>query len=164
MDPSRRGFLRGRLSPAPLPARPPWALAEAGFLEQCSRCGDCSKVCETQIIRLGPGGFPVLDFSHGGCTYCRRCLDTCQPKALIDTGKGPWVSQNHPKALIGNHCLAHKQVECRSCGEHCPVEAIRFFPRPGNASLPVVQGSCDGCGQCIKPCPANAISLGKPLY
>lgn len=164
MDPSRRGFLRGRFSQAVPVPRPPWALGEKDFIDRCTRCGDCSKACETRIIRSGPGGYPVLDFKDAGCTYCRRCLDACPSGALIDKGQSPWSSQNDPKALIGEQCLAHKQVECRTCGEHCPVEAVRFFPRVGNASLPVVQGDCDGCGQCIAPCPAHAITLGKPTY
>lgn len=164
MDLSRRGFLRGRVRPAPPLPRPPWAVEEARFIQTCTRCGKCQAACETRIITTGPGGFPTLNFSVAGCTYCRRCLEVCEPQALYDKGLGPWHHQGNPKALIGEACLAHRQVECRTCGESCPVEAIRFFPRPGQAALPVVQGACDGCGQCLAPCPANALSLGQSSY
>ncbi len=63
-------------------------------------------------------------------------------------------------ALIGEDCLAHKNIVCRSCGDLCEHGAIRFRPRLGGAALPEVDGErCTGCSDCSTVCPSKSISL-----
>jgi ferredoxin-type protein NapF len=154
---SRRNFLRGRFSRRPAALRPPWALAEAAFLEACTRCTDCQPVCPTGIISNSDSGYPVLDFSRGECSFCAACVDACSSGALQRAAaQPPWSL----RAAIGEHCLAAKQIECRICGDYCLVGAIRFVPRVGGVSLPVVDTArCTGCAACFAPCPTQAIRI-----
>lgn len=56
--------------------------------------------------------------------------------------------------------MARGNVVCRTCGDACEAAAIRFRPRLGGAALPEVDGEkCTGCGACVAPCPAAAITL-----
>lgn len=161
MDPQRRFFLRGRVATqAPVqPPRPPWALAEAGFLQRCTRCSDCISACPEAILVRGDGAYPEVRFSERGCTECGACVQACQPAALQrQPGAAPW--QWRPR--FGDACLAQRKVECRICGEICDHGAIRFRPALGGIAQPSLDTErCTGCGVCVAPCPTQAISL-KP--
>ena len=156
VDASRRGFLRGRPSP-PAQLRPPWALPEAAFLDACTRCNDCLKACPTHILVAGDGGYPSVDFRHGECTFCADCVSSCLPQALQKQADAPpWQL----RASIGEACLPRLGIECRSCGDFCDARAIRFTPRLGGSPIPEIDDDrCTGCGACIAPCPAIAISV-----
>lgn len=154
---NRRQFLRGHLSGEPAALRPPWALAEPAFLEQCQRCGDCVAACPPLIVVVGDGGFPSVDFSRGECDFCGDCVAACERDALShDHRTTPWDYV----ATIADNCLARNQVVCRSCGEQCETRAIRFSPRIGGVSEPTIETErCTGCGACVAPCPVAAISV-----
>lgn len=156
VDVSRRGFLRGRPRPK-AEIRPPWALAEAAFIDRCTRCDDCLPACPQSILIGGDGGYPTVDFSLGECTFCGACVTACRPQALIRAdNQAPW----HLKALISDLCLARQGVECRVCGDFCDVRAIRFTPRLGGSPLPEIAAEqCTGCGACQAPCPSQAIAI-----
>jgi ferredoxin-type protein NapF len=159
-DPARRrNFLRGRLTKRRVALRPPWAVAEGGFVIACTRCGDCRTACPTGIIGHGDGGFPALDFSLGECTFCAACASVCMTGAVQRAqGRAPW----RLRATIGERCLARQQIECRICGDLCGADAIRFLPQPGGISLAVVGAAqCTGCGACVASCPTAAIALGQ---
>jgi ferredoxin-type protein NapF len=154
IDFSKRGLLFGRnpLLKQTYTPRPPWANSD--FLDQCTRCGACVSACPTQIVIVGDGGFPQVDFSQGECTFCGDCQSACEPKIL--TATIPWPHQ----IAIGTECLAQQQVDCRVCGEICDVSAIRFVLSAGSVAKPVVnEASCTGCGACIAPCPSAAIRI-----
>lgn len=154
---ARRGFLRGQFKSAtPAPQRPPWALPEARFLGKCTRCNNCAIICPTRIIKMRDG-YPQIDFSAAGCTFCGECVRVCTPAALHRIeGALPWSI----KASVSEKCLAQRGVECRICGEHCEVAAIRFPPRLDAPPLPVVDvTTCTGCGACVSVCPTKAVAL-----
>ncbi|WP_028792277.1 ferredoxin-type protein NapF [Thauera linaloolentis] len=158
-SPTRRGFLRGRMRAVAPAMRPPWALVEPVFLAACTRCDACIDACPTTILVRADGGYPAADFSLGECTFCGECAARCEPRALVRgaDGAAPWAL----KASIGHGCLAESGVECRVCGENCPMGAIRFRPRLGGVALPQLDDSaCTGCGACFAPCPTRAIALG----
>jgi len=157
---SRRQFLRGKLSRRPTPLRPPWSGAERDFLVRCTRCGDCQSACPTRIIVVGDGGFPEVDFRRGECTFCAACVEACAPQALAtrdaDGIRQPW----RLKAHVGDACFARHGVVCRTCGDQCAPGAIRFPLTAGAVARPEVStANCTGCGACLAPCPANAITL-----
>jgi ferredoxin-type protein NapF len=154
---NRRQFLRGNFKSAKTPQRPPWALAEAQFIDACTRCAACVPVCPTRIIVI-VRGFPEVDFSRGECTFCGACADACKDKALFngDIQARPWAI----KAQVADNCLPNQGVECRICGDRCAVAAIRFSPRLGGPPLAVIDAAaCTGCGACVAPCPVAAISV-----
>jgi ferredoxin-type protein NapF len=61
---------------------------------------------------------------------------------------------------IGDHCLAKCFVHCRTCGDACAEQAIRFTPRIGGPPLPsILAERCTRCGACAATCPANAMTI-----
>lgn len=156
VDLSRRGFFRGKPRPQP-EQRPPWALAEADFIDRCTRCNACLDICPTQILVAGDGGYPTVRFAVGECTFCGECVKACQPEALLRLGNSlPWQIT----ARIGDACLPNQGVECRVCGDFCAERAIRFVPRLGGNALPQLDpAACTGCGACLAPCPVGAIRI-----
>lgn len=67
-------------------------------------------------------------------------------------------------AIIAATCLAENGAYCRTCGEACPEGAIRFHLLPrGRARADVDVDRCTGCGDCLSPCPAGAISLSSAI-
>lgn len=154
---SRRQFMRGDFKAHHSPQRPPWAPDEEAFLAACTRCGDCVPVCPTRIVVV-VRGYPEVDFKRGECTFCGACAAACKDGALprANAQARPW----NIKARIADNCLPRRGVECRICGDSCPVSAIRFSPRLGGPPVAEVDtASCTGCGACLAPCPVNAIRI-----
>lgn len=160
---TRAQLLRGDLSGARAPIRPPWSKGESHFTEHCSRCGECLKACPETILQPGAGGFPAVDFNIGMCTFCGDCASACPEPALTlngDPGRAPWKLRATP---LEEACLARKGVVCRACGEQCELGAIRFRPRPGGmADVMVDESACNGCGACVRPCPTGAVVVRQP--
>jgi ferredoxin-type protein NapF len=160
MDPRRRRFLRGAISelgkPVEPPPRPPWALAEAAFLERCTRCGECTRACPRELIAAGDGGYPVVSFAKQGCTLCGDCERACAPRAL-ERGRGAaWEW----KAVVDGRCVVVQRIECRICADACEAGAISMAPGSGGIDEPTVsREACTGCGACVAPCPTTAIRL-----
>lgn len=102
-----------------------------------------------------------MNFSKGECTFCGDCAGRCKSGVLnkrVDVAAWPL------KAIIAPTCLALKQVVCRSCGESCPIGAIRFRISVGAVARPEVDlAACTGCGACYGPCPVSAVAIGEML-
>lgn len=160
-SPSRRRFLTGRSGSVRQTARPPWSADEADFHALCSRCDACLDACPENILQRDAAGFPRVDFSVGGCTFCGDCAEACEPKALARThADAPWML----RASINDDCLARRQVVCRTCGERCEAGAIRFQPKAGGVATPQLDiATCTGCGFCVSDCPTRAIHITQPL-
>ena len=153
---SRRSLLKGKFNPQKQPVRLPWVNSLEDFTENCTRCGDCIQKCPENIIIKGDGGFPELSFKKGECTFCTECVKSCPEKMFHSLDDEPWIL----KATVTDDCLATKKVVCLVCGEQCETEAIRFIPKVGGVSEPILSiDECTGCGACAKPCPTNAINF-----
>lgn len=156
LSPSRRQFLRGDFSKHAAPVRPPWAIGENAFTATCSRCDACAKACPTGIIVRGDSGFPGIDFARGECTFCGDCAAACEPRALRREPGAAWAI----KAAISAACVAFKYIVCRSCGDACKAEALRFTSRTGGIVVPQLDAeACTGCGACYRACPVGAIAM-----
>jgi ferredoxin-type protein NapF len=157
MDVLRRSFLRGKLERSTMPVRPPWNVPESLFTQLCTRCGDCIQQCETGILKKGDGGFPETFFDEAGCSFCEKCVQACKSGALrLIDGATPWQL----KAFINASCLAQQKVVCRTCGERCETDALRFRLEKGGVATPQIDlDRCNGCGMCVADCPVHAITL-----
>ena len=155
---ARRDLFRGRFGrPTEVRAlRPPTARDEASFRAACDGCLACVTACPEKVIRLDRDHRPILQFTHGECTFCGLCADACPTDALVREGARPWTA----KASIGAKCLALGGVHCRSCGDACPTTAIRFAPRVDGRFLPALaDATCNGCGACVGICPVGAVQI-----
>jgi len=152
---SKRNLIFGRVSPSE-PVRPPWAINEIAFIDTCDRCGECVKQCPVNVIRFADGGFPEMNFSSSGCDFCEVCVAVCQPGALILNDVDPFQSI----ATIGEDCFSERGVICRSCGEVCEIQAIKFKQVVGGVTHVLMNTeNCNGCGECVSICPADAITI-----
>lgn len=152
----RRIFTRQRLSQQ---QRLPWMINENDFIDGCSRCNACITACETKVIVKGDGGFPVVDFNHGECSFCYQCAQVCPEPLFHSQQLSPWTQI----ADINSQCIALNNVECRSCGDQCEAQAITFALQPGKVGQPIINSlDCSGCGACISGCPVAAITMRTP--
>lgn len=156
MDISKRSFLRGG-RPAP-ELRPPWLIDPAALADNCTRCGKCIELCPEGILCAGDGGFPLVEFGLGECSFCGDCTTACEADLFLSPGEAS-TAWDHC-AVVGDNCLAQLGVMCRSCEDACEPRAIHFPLAAGVVPHPVIDvEACTGCGACIRPCPEQAISM-----
>jgi polyferredoxin len=136
--------LSGHLGPNWNPAliRPPGALREEDFLTRCIKCGQCMRVCPTNVIQ--PAGLssgieglwtPQLNFRVGtsGCQFnCIACGNVCPTAAIrplsLDERLGRNDFSENGPIRIGTafvdkgRCLPWAMDRpCIVCQENCPV-------------------------------------------
>ncbi|OHD62823.1 MAG: hypothetical protein A2176_03000 [Spirochaetes bacterium RBG_13_51_14] len=149
--------------------RPPGALPEEEFVQRCIRCGNCMKVCPTNVLQpssigkgLGGTWSPVLDTRRGYCEYqCNLCGKVCPTDAIREL-----TIKHKQQFKIGlgvfnkKICLPYAKGEnCIVCEEHCPVpdKAIKIrtsMVRGKLIKLPYVDTDlCIGCAICELKCP-----------
>jgi polyferredoxin/NAD-dependent dihydropyrimidine dehydrogenase PreA subunit len=161
--------------------RPPGSLPEKDFLTLCQRCGQCMKVCPTNVINptlteAGMAGFwtPHLIMTQGYCEYtCTLCGNVCPTGAIREFSvkekiEGPIKIGS--VYLDRGRCLPWSgNGPCIVCEEHCPTspKAIYFHKEmvigPDGkrqlVQLPYVDlKTCVGCGICEYKCPVK----GRP--
>jgi polyferredoxin len=164
---TRRGFLTAAVSGlASVPAvrlagalnqnwnpdvvRPPGALAEEDFLTRCIKCGQCMRVCPTNIIQpatleAGLEGLwtPLLNFRVGtsGCQVnCIACGNVCPTSAIRPLsleeklGRGQFEPRGPVRlgtAFVDRgRCLPWAMDKpCIVCQENCPVSPKAIYIR-----------------------------------
>jgi ferredoxin len=164
---TRRGFLTAAVSGlAAVPAvrlagltnqnwnsgvvRPPGALAEEDFLERCIKCGQCMRVCPTNVIQpatleAGLEGLwtPLLNFRVGtsGCQLnCIACGNVCPTSAIrplsLDEKLGRDKFADRGPVRMGTafvdqgRCLPWAMNKpCIVCQENCPVSPKAIYIR-----------------------------------
>jgi ferredoxin len=164
--------LGGKTGPGwnPCLVRPPGALEEQLFLKRCVKCGQCMRVCPTNVIhpdfyKSGLEGLwtPVLDFRIGssGCQiHCVACGNICPTAAIrpitLDERMGKNQFSANDPVRIGTafvdrgRCLPWAMDKpCIVCQENCPVSPKAIFTRPvyqavrGLESLRVIRADSD---------------------
>jgi len=128
--------------------RPPGALAEEEFLKRCIKCGQCMRVCPTNVIQPGgiDGGLenlwtPVLNNRIGssGCQLnCVACGQVCPTSAIrpitLDEKHGTGEFAEAGPIKLGtaffdrNRCLPWAMDKpCIVCEENCPVSPKAIY-------------------------------------
>ena len=129
-------------NPNPGVIRPPGALPEKDFLSRCLKCGQCMRVCPTNIIHpsvisAGIEGLwtPVLNFRIGtsGCQLnCVACGHICPTSAIrpISLDEKLGINEYRKKGPVRlgtafvdrGRCLPWAMDRpCIVCQENCPV-------------------------------------------
>ncbi|MEA5020626.1 MAG: 4Fe-4S dicluster domain-containing protein [Gordonibacter sp.] len=144
--------------------RPPGSAPESEFMARCIKCERCISVCPTGVLEPQgiEGGIlqartPVLNLTNDSCTFCDKCREVC-PTAAIGAVDPYAPDQGRIGAAIlhEDHCLAFLETNsCGICVEACTYEALSFDA----GRHPVVDTTtCNGCGECVKICPANVFT------
>jgi polyferredoxin len=160
--------------------RPPGALPEKAFLELCQRCGQCMKVCPTNVINptlgeAGMAGFwtPRLIMTQGYCEYtCTLCGSVCPTGAISEITAKEKIEK---PIKIGSayvdrgRCLPWSgNAPCIVCEEHCPTSPKAIYlvkdvvsgadGKKLKVQLPFVDLiRCVGCGICENKCPVRGL-------
>lgn len=142
--------------------RPPGSVGEDEFLARCIRCDRCRSVCHLNVISVA--GFsdglihvrtPFLDFYLGHCDFCQDCARVC-PTHAIEMFDPKTVKVG--VAELTERCIALRTGACRLCYDECEYKAITLDAR----NRPVIHADkCNGCGLCVKVCPANVLQSFK---
>lgn len=152
--------------PKPEFIRPPGALPEDEFLDKCTRCNECVKICpEESIMKFVGDGMPnhltpILQLRKSACILCEDfpCIKVCKPKALI---LPPSPKEVKMGAAVINTKLCHAWadgMDCDYCIKECPFpnEAIYL----NDKRQPVVNKEmCTGCGLCEHICPSRQAAI-----
>lgn len=153
--------------------RPPGGRPEREFLQRCTACGLCMKICPTGGLQpaLSEAGLeglwtPRLVPQIGYCEYsCNLCGQVCPTEAIE-----PLSIEQKQQRKIGlaafdtTRCIPYAYGRnCMVCEEHCPIpdKAIYFLEvdiqgRDGQTKTikqPHVDPDlCIGCGVCENKC------------
>ncbi|MDR0500273.1 MAG: 4Fe-4S dicluster domain-containing protein [Coriobacteriales bacterium] len=146
--------------------RPPGSLPEKDFLARCLRCYRCISACPTNVLEPAPleSGIlavrtPQLNFSNASCTFCDLCRQVCPTECMNFANP---INQTTERDIgwIGiaiihaNRCLAYVNSSCGVCADACEWDAIGL----DELRRPIVDSKkCNGCGECVKVCPANVL-------
>lgn len=174
--------LRSQKTFNPALIRPPGALTEEEFLAKCIKCGECMKVCLTNVIQpayleSGLEGMwtPILKmdvaYCESQCTLCGQVCPTGAIREMTVEERNPTPESGKKPMKIGqaffdkNRCLPWASDRpCLVCEEHCPtpakaiwVKEVEIIGRHGETiklQQPRVDPDlCIGCGICQDVCP-----------
>ncbi|UCD29198.1 MAG: 4Fe-4S dicluster domain-containing protein [Planctomycetota bacterium] len=120
--------------------RPPGTVEELEFLERCIKCGQCIRVCPTNVLQpavteAGLEGLwtPVMNFRMGHCQLnCTACGHVCPTGAIQQIsieqklGEPPYEDQGPVKLGTAHFDLGRclpwsKNIPCVVCEEVCPT-------------------------------------------
>jgi ferredoxin-type protein NapG len=141
--------------------RPPGALPEQQFLDTCSRCAACVRVCPARCIRIDStgsvaDGAPYIDADTLACIACDGlyCMPACPTGALqvlplnqIRMGLAQWHADRCIRGKGGDG------EDCQICVERCPIGS--FAIETDGAAIRVHDKGCIGCGMCQQHCPTE---------
>jgi ferredoxin-type protein NapG len=152
--------------------RPPGAITERQFLQNCTRCDKCIHACPKDAIVKAPKKFgflvmgtPYIDPMKNPCVMCDDlpCISACPDSALLPVDSPANVNMGYAM-LDKNKCQAYGDTFCQQCIIDCPIpDAIT----QNQDQQPVFHKKiCTGCGVCVRSCSTVNIPVAikvKPL-
>lgn len=164
----------GRRAPDPRLIRPPGSRPEDEFLALCCRCGQCMKVCPSNVLQpaVAEAGWegvftPRLDYRIASCDWsCSECGKVCPTGAIQQlTLRAKRQTVIGRASIDKNRCIPWADYKsCLVCQELCPVPDKAIVIRQVEVVAPdgqsvklgrpeVVGDRCIGCGVCQHACP-----------
>ena len=138
--------------------RPPGALPEKKFVEQCVNCVLCAESCPRGCIKFFTESLegrvipdtPYIVAAENACDLCLKCTLICPTSALLPVYKPEDVRMGLA-VIKENLCFPYiNQSVCGACYTICPLNAIELemqrYPK-------VINDKCVGCGLCEEICP-----------
>jgi polyferredoxin len=126
--------------------RPPGTVEEEEFLKRCIKCGQCMRVCPTNVLQpamleSGLEGMwtPIMNYRVGFCQLnCTACSQVCPTGAIQrisveeKMGLGTYASVGAVRLGLANYDLGRclpwgKATPCVVCEEVCPVSPKAIF-------------------------------------
>jgi MauM/NapG family ferredoxin protein len=181
--PMMRSVVTAQTDPQHRVIRPPGSIPEKEFLSRCIKCGECMRVCPTNVIQpaLLEGGFealwtPILMNKIGYCEFnCVLCSRVCPTGAIVSlsvekkVGKPPYQKPLKIGTAFYDRgrCLPWAMnIECIVCEEVCPTSPKAIWFQTAEVKLrgdktkllklPYMDPKlCVGCGICENKCPVH---------
>jgi len=164
--------------------RPPGAADEKTFLNLCIRCGECMKVCPTNVLQpaifeaglagvFSPRLLPRFIFERSYCEYgCTLCGQVCPTGAIPRLTEEEKHARPIAKAYFDHtRCLPWaEKTPCIRCEEMCPapekaIKILNTFTIKGKDGEEVEiqqpqvdRDLCVGCGICESNCTIEGVS------
>lgn len=126
--------------------RPPGSVEEQEFLKRCIKCGQCMRVCPTNVLQpamleAGLEGMwtPMMNYRVGFCQLnCTACGQVCPTGAIQritverKLGLGTYAALGPVRLGMANYDLGRclpwaKSTPCVVCEEVCPVSPKAIY-------------------------------------
>ncbi len=99
----------------------------------CNCCGECTRICPTEVLRLVEGRVEIHPESMFGCIACGHCMMVCPTESIQVNGRGlapsDLVALPPPEARVDAKALAALMLARRSVrlfkAEEPPLEMLQ---------------------------------------
>jgi len=152
--------------------RPPGAITERQFLQDCTRCDKCIHACPKDAIVKAPKKFgflvmgtPYIDPVKTPCVMCDDlpCISACPDSALLPVDNPGDVNMGYA-ILDKKKCQAYGDTFCQQCIIDCPIPGAITQSKDQQPAFH--KKICTGCGVCVRSCSTVNIPVAikvKPL-
>jgi len=152
--------------------RPPGAITERQFLQDCTRCDKCIHACPKDAIVKAPKKFgflvmgtPYIDPIKNPCVMCDDlpCISACPDSALLPVDSPGEVNMGYA-ILDKKKCQAYGDTFCQQCIIDCPIPGAITQNKEQQPEFH--KKICTGCGVCVRSCSTVNIPVAikvKPL-
>ena len=152
--------------------RPPGAITERQFLQDCTRCDKCIHACPKDAIVKAPKKFgflvmgtPYIDSKKNPCVMCDDlpCISACPDSALLPVDSPADVNMGYA-ILDKKKCQAYGASFCQQCVIDCPIPGA--ITQNQDQQPRFHKKICTGCGVCVSSCSTVNIPVAvkiKPL-
>ncbi len=152
--------------------RPPGAVTERQFLQDCTRCDKCIHACPKDAIVKAPKKFgflvmgtPYIDPIKNPCVMCDDlpCISACPDNALLPVDSPGEVNMGYA-ILDKKKCQAYGDTFCQQCIIDCPIPGA--ITQNKDQQPEFHKKICTGCGVCVRSCSTVNIPVAikvKPL-
>ena len=152
--------------------RPPGAITERQFLQNCTRCDKCIHACPKDAIVKAPKKFgflvmgtPYIDPIKTPCVMCDDlpCIPACPDSALLPVESPSEINMGYA-ILDKKKCQAYGDTFCQQCIIDCPIPGA--ITQNKDQQPEFHKKICTGCGVCVRSCSTVNIPVAikvKPL-